>query len=148
MDNDWEITRHWLDRERSKWMYVLSKHGRSFISKCRAREPNRARRIERTAERVFDHGVSWAQTADVITEIKAVRQNIAVFEVHVKGTVIRIAAYLHLGLIPIYLFDFDTHSGSKNNLPAHYKDRAAEMAKIAKSCVQNYDFAEYKGHMK
>lgn len=129
-------------------MYLLSKQGKTFLAKCRIKDPNRARRIEKVASRVFDNGVSWARSAEVITEMFAGKQDVAVFEAHVKGTVIRVATYLHQGMIPIYLFDFDTHSGSKNNLAQHHIDKAVAQAKIAKQCSDYFDFYEYEEHRK
>lgn len=52
---------------------------------------------------------------------------------------------IHAGYIPIYLFDFDTHQGSANNLPKRFIKRAQEMAALAKSCAEAYDFSDYSG---
>lgn len=80
-----------------------------------------------------------------IVVIKGAHIGVTVFEVRVKGTVIRVTAYIHARYIPIYLFDFDAHQGSANNLPKRLIKRVQEMAALAKSCAEAYDFSDYSG---
>lgn len=149
MDSVYEIRKYFLDKEEKKWVYVLAVSGRkSFIDKCLIRDSHRAARIASTVERVFDRGVSWGLASSTIKNLRGTRGNVVVSETRVKGGVVRIATYLHLGNIPIYLFDFDSHSGSGNNVPGHVLGRAAEMARHAKDCATGYDFAEYEEHRK
>lgn len=126
-------------------MYVLvGAREKSFVDRCIAKDPHRARRITLVAERVFDRGVEWGFESSTIKRLKGAEGAVAVFEVRVKGSVIRVAAYLHNGSIPIYLFDFDSHSGSRNNIPENILSRAAESAKRAAACAAEYDFDEYE----
>lgn len=120
-------------------------NGKSFVEDCAKRDPYRLSRILKTLKRIFDYGCSFGFDSKTIVEIKGARVGIAVFEVRLKGTVIRVAAYIHAGYIPIYLFDFDTHQGSANNLPKRFIKRAQEMAVLAKSCAEAYDFSDYSG---
>lgn len=149
MDSDLEIRKYFLDEKKGKWAYVLAASGRkSFIDKCMKTDPHRLKRIATTVERIFDRGVGWGLASETIKRLKGTKGNVSVFETRVKGGVVRVAAYLHCGDIPIYLFDFDTHSGSGNNVPAHILDRAAKAAREAKTCAGKYDFSEYEEHRK
>ena len=144
MPDLWEIAKHYLDEKETKWMYVLKKTNRpSFLSECFRTDRHRARRIEKTARQVFERGTDWARKAEVIKNLHIGKCKVSVCEVRINGTVIRVAAYMHKGRIPIYLFDFNTHSGSKNNIPDHFLNRAADTATIAESCAKEYDFSEY-----
>ena len=125
-------------------MCVLKKANKpSFLSDCFRKDRHRARRIEKVARQVFERGEGWARDADVIKRLHIGKCKVSVFEVKVKGTVIRVAAYMHNDRVPIYLFDFDTHSGSKNNIPKHILSRAADAAETAERCAREYDFSEY-----
>lgn len=149
MDLDCTIRKYFLDKEESKWMYVLAGSGeKSFIDKCIDKDPHRARRIVTTIERVFDRGIEWGFASSTIKRLKGISGDVAVFETRVNGSVVRVATYLHEGDIPIYLFDFDSHSGSRNNIPGHVLRRAADAAKRAESCAGSYDFEEYEVHRK
>lgn len=149
MDPGFAIQKHYLDKEEAKWMYTLVGAGeKSFIEKCASKDPHRVARIVSTAIRIFDRGVSWGFRSETIKKLKGIKGGIAVSEVRVKGGVVRVATYLHLDDIPIYLFDFDTHSGSRNNIPKHVLDRAAAAAKHAESCASDYNFKEYEVHRK
>ena len=148
MNDGWSIVKHYLDIEKRKWVYTLkSDGGKSFLDDCVRKDPQRAKRIANTAERIFDRGVSWALCSDTIKAIKTPKGELHVFEAVVRGTTIRVATYLHRK-IPIYLFEFTTHQGRKNNLPQRFIDRAIEMSKIAAECVREYDFNEYGEHEK
>lgn len=130
-------------------MYALTDgRGKSFLDDCPKSDSYALQRIVTTIERVFDRGVSWAKESGTIKQLKGVGGNVAVFETKVKGGVVRIATYLHMGNIPIYLFDFNTHSGSRNNIPRHYLIRALKEAEAAAQYVQEYDFNEYEEHRK
>ena len=149
MDSGFEIRKYFLDKGERKWAYVLAVPGRkSFMDKCVEKDPHRARRIATTAERIFDRGVGWGLVSKTIKQLKGVKGSVSVFETRVNGGVVRVAVYLHCGNIPVYLFDFDTHSGSGNNIPAHFLDRAAMTARKAAVCADEYDFSEYEEHRK
>ena len=143
------IGKYFLNREETKWVYALTDgKGKSFLDNRPKSDAYTMQRIVTTIGRVFDRGVAWAKESGTIKQLKGVSCNVAVFETKVKGGVVRIATYLHMGNIPIYLFDFNTHSGSRNNIPRHYLDRASEAAEVAAQCAQEYDFSEYEEHRK
>ena len=126
--------------------YVLKQGGeKTFIEKCARKAPYRLSRILKTMKRIYDRGCKFGFDSETIVRIKGVDADVSVFEVRVKGAVIRVAAYIHAGYIPIYLFDFDTHQGSANNLPKRFIERALDMAVLAKSCSETYDFFDYEG---
>lgn len=132
---------HYLDKSKRRWIYALSPSGgATFFDDCLRRDKQRLVRISKALARVFDAGVPWAKEAGVLKRIRGA--DVSVFEAKVGRTVIRVAAYLHNGSIPIYLFDFDTHSGSGNNLPQHYIEKASNMARTAKLVAETYTFYE------
>lgn len=103
---------------------------------------DRAARIRTTATRIFDNGIEWALESHTVVEIAAGKGNIAVFETRVKGSVIRVATYLYEKRVPIYLFDFKTHPGSRNNLPRRHIDRAIQLARAAERIAPHYPLEE------
>lgn len=148
MGQNASIKRHLFDeKDESKGvMYALSPGGtKDFIDDCIRTDRDRLRGIVKTAKRIYDRGCSYGRASETIKRIHAGQNSIDVFETRVKGTVVRVATYIYEDWIPIYLFDFDTHPGTGNNLPKHHIDRAVKMAKIAEECAKDYDFSEYKG---
>lgn len=146
MGSSSRIGKHYLNRRRGKWIYALkSPSGKTFLDDCMRKDPDRAARFASTAERVFDRGCTWAFDSGTIKRIKTGSISIDVFETVVKGGVIRVATYVYLGYIPIYLFDFKTHPGSGNNLPDHDIKRAIQSAEVAAKEAQCYDFSAYEG---
>lgn len=148
MDEGLSIKRHYFDENDTHkgMMYALQRTGgNDCIDDCARTDPQKLRAIARTAKRIYDRGCSFGFASETIKQIKAGRSSVQVFEVRVKGTVIRVAAHIHENWIPIYFFVFDTHQGSGNNLPKHHIDRAVSMAQAAAECAKDYDFSEYGG---
>ncbi len=142
------ICRHYFNDgdESSGLMYVLRQgNSKSFMEDCARTDRTRLASIVKTAKRIYDHGCSFGFDSGTIKRIRAGKIDIDVFETRVNGSVIRIATYIHNGWIPIYLFDFDTHQGSGNNLQQRHIARAVAMALTARDCAANYDFSEYAG---
>lgn len=127
-------------------LYVLCPSpGKSFIEDLYAKDMERLSRILNTARRIYSAGCRYGFDSQTIKPIVSGGHDIAIFEVRVKGTVIRVASYIHEGWIPIYLFDFDSHQGSKSKLPKRHIKRAAELACEARACAREFDFSEYNG---
>ena len=142
MCNTWAIRRHYLDGEHTAWMYALGNPSdKDFMDRCLAKDPKRAQRIAVTVRRIIDRGCAWAFASETMKRLVLGKGKLAKFEVRIKGGLIRIAAYLHLNEIPIYLFDFDTHQGSQSNLPRRHIEHALELATIARECCEHYDFS-------
>lgn len=141
MAKEWVIDRHFLDRKKTQWIYLLKRMGgESFMDACLRKDPDRAARIAVTAKRVLEYGLEWAIDSDTIKKIKGTKGPVAVFETRAGRRTIRVATYLHDNQIPIYLFDFTTHCGSHNNLPDNERDKADKMAQLAAQCARNYHF--------
>lgn len=47
-----------------------------------------------------------------------------------------------------YGFNFNTHSGSRNDIPRHYLDWALRAAEAVAKYAKKYDFDEYEEHRK
>lgn len=135
------------DKEPGRGMlYVLCPDsGKSFIDELARSDVGRLSRILVTAKRIYDYGCAFGFASQTIKRIEAGKCAVAVFEVRVKGTVIRVAAHIHNSAIPIYLFDFDTHQGARSHLPRRHIDHAKELAAIAAKCAEQFDFSDYRG---
>ena len=148
MKSEVSIGKYYFDDKRPDegTFYVLRQgKERSFIEDCARKDPYRLSRILKTMKRIYDYGCTFGFDSKTIVRIKGKDIDVDVFEVRIKGTVIRAAAYFYEGYIPIYLFDFDTHQGSANNLPRRFIARARDMALLARRCSETYDFSDYEG---
>lgn len=106
MDEGLSIKRHYFDENDTHkgMMYALQRTGgNDCIDDCARTDPQKLRAIARTAKRIYDCGCSFGFESETIKQIKAGRTSVQVFEVRVKGTVIRVAAHIHENWIPIYL---------------------------------------------
>lgn len=109
-------------------MRVLARKGaQSFMEKMTGnpKRHQRAEQIRRAAERVARNGVEWAKVSKTL---KAIAPDLYVYELRVPGKVIRVMTYLHNGIEPIYLFDFDGHQGKKGGIKASDIEKAQELA--------------------
>lgn len=133
------VRKQFLSKDHSEWIYVFAPDGKpSFFDECLRKDPDRAVRISKTVKRVSEFGLEWAFDSQTIKPIRGTTEDVAVFETRVKGRVIRVATYIHERHEPVYLFDFDTHAGSGNNLPDVIKERAVQRCKLVADYLNSH----------
>ena len=129
----YEIVSFTLSAEAS--MNVLSSSGRPSFMDDLADDPKKRQRavlIARAAEKVARNGIGWARSSKTLKPITA---RLSVFELRVPGKTIRVMTYLHDGVEPIYLFDFDGHHGKDGKIPPSIIEKAHVLAEAARTCM-------------
>ena len=125
-----------LGSDSSVEMLCIAKpNGQTFIDELTRDKKGQARagRIAKTIERVLKLGNEWAWQSKTFKEIKGTGCNdIVVLETRVKGSVIRVATYIDLADRPVFLFDFDAHSGSDGGIKKSVKEMAVRLASYAR----------------
>lgn len=130
----YEIRIH--DLEDGQRMQVLAPTGsKSFIDKLIEAPKSQSRliKITKMAQRVAEAGVGWAITAQ---KLKLLEDDLALYELKIGNTTLRIMTYLHNQTQPIYLFDFEGHQGKTGQIPQGCMKRGRTLAKAARECMQ------------
>lgn len=120
-------------------MYVLRRIGAPCFMDVLEGDPKKQKRaalIKRAAERVERYGIEWARESKTLRKIDS---KLFVYELRVAENVIRVMTYLHKGVVPVYLFDFDGHKGKSGNISSSDKEKGRNLAKIAQAILEKGD---------
>ena len=95
---------------------------------------DRASLISKSAKRIAMGGIEWAI---VSRKLRKIDSDLALFEMKINKSVIRVMTYIHEEETPVYLFDFDGHQGKTGKIPQSYIDKGREMAIHAAECMRS-----------
>lgn len=76
--------------------------------------------------------MEWAKDSETL---KLLNAELALYELRIKGKIIRVMTYVHNDQVPVYLFDFEGHQGKTGQIRKEHMEKAQKLAKIAKECL-------------
>lgn len=108
---------------------------RTFIDKLidSPRTEERLDRITKMARRVAEYGIDWAFSSG---KLKLLENDLALYELKVGNTTIRVMTYLHEKQTPVYLFDFTGHKGKTGSISKNDMEKGRQLAKEARQCLE------------
>ena len=130
---NYEIIRYELGD--GAYMLVLTQTNKlPFIKKLASNPKTKedASIIVKAAKRVSVNGVEWAKQAKVL---KAIDNNLSLFELRISGRVVRVMTYLGKDE-PVYLFSFDGHQGKTGKIPKSIIKKGKQIAQLAEQSLE------------